>query len=284
MTIPPFMRISRESNLVHLPFVYFLPEETISLYPTLLKLPRKVREVIYNEEMMEIVNSDQFFDDIMDAVAAMVFPHFKFRGWKEHYTGYFPPWKLSYMLGLWSQLLEQEIDWGLQSLLMIPSSEEIPFFDPTYVKITMQFIVKMGIAMNNLQPIFDACREMPCAEDFTDMKSHVKTDFYRSWYHSRTKVGIMTSIDDCTKGDDEDCSSTIIADPHNMAEEIALKDYYHSFKMQLSENDRKILELRDDGYNHKEIAEMLGYKNHSGVVKRMQAIREAFLKYETEQQ
>ena len=284
MTTHPIIRVPRESNLVHLPFVYFLPEEVIALYPTLLKLPRKVREVIYNEEMMQIINSDQFLDDIMDAVAAMVFPFFKFRGWKEHYSGYSPVWKLSYMIGLWSQLLEREIGWGLQALYEIHSSEEIPYFDPTYVKITMEFIVKMGIAMNNLQPILDAVKEMPCAEDFENVKSHIKTDFFRRWYHSRTKVGIMIPIDTCAKGNDDDYTSTIIADPSNMAEIVAIKDYYQSFKMQLSENDRKILELRDDGYTHKEIAEMLGYKNHSGVVKRMQAIREAFLKYETEQQ
>jgi len=265
--------------------MYFLPEEHINSSPTLLKLPRKVREVIYNEEMMKIVNSDQFLNEIADAVASLTFPFFKFRGWKEHYSGYFPVWKLSYMLNVWSPLLEQEIDWGLQRLLMFPSSEEIPFYDTDYIKSVVKIIVKRGIEELNLQPILDVVREIPCYEDFElKLKSNVKTDFYRRWYHTRTKVGVMTSIDDCTKGDDEDYSSTIVADPSNMVEVITIKDYYQSFKMQLSENDRKIIELRDDGYNHKEIAEKLGYKNHSGVVKRMQTIREAFLKYETEQQ
>ena len=284
MTTQPFMRISREENLVHLPFVYFLPEELIIKCPTLLKLPRKVREVIYNEEMMKIVNSDQFMDEVMDAVAILVFPHFGFRGWKEHYSVDFPVWKLSYLLGLWSQLLEREIGWGLQRLLMFSSSEEIPFYDPDYIKTTMKFIVKMGIAEMQLQPTLDAIKEMPCEEDFEIFPSNVKTDFYRSWYHSRTKVGVMMSIDDCTIGDDEDFSSSIIADPNDMANEIALKDFYQSFKNTLSEQDRKILELRDNGYLHEEIAEKLGYKNHSGVVKRMQAINSAFLEYSNKHQ
>jgi len=31
--------------------------------------------------------------------------------------------------------------------------------------------------------------------------------------------------------------------------------------------------MREDGYIYKDIAKKLGYKNHSGVVKRMKAIR-----------
>ena len=34
-----------------------------------------------------------------------------------------------------------------------------------------------------------------------------------------------------------------------------------------------ILELRVEGYGYKEIADKLGYKNHSGVIKRMEAIK-----------
>jgi chromosomal replication initiation ATPase DnaA len=34
---------------------------------------------------------------------------------------------------------------------------------------------------------------------------------------------------------------------------------------------------------YEEIAERLGYKNHSGVIKRIQAITKEFIKYEEEQ-
>ena len=282
MTIQPLKRVSRDSNLAHLPFVYFLPEELIVKCPTLLKLPRKVREVVYNEYMMEIVNSDQFMDEIMDAVAVLVFPHFKFRGWKEHYSADSPVWKLTYLLGLWSQLLEREIGWGLQGLFDIPSSDEIPFFDPEYIKTTMESIVKMGITENKLQPILDLVRKMPCDEDFEKCPSYVKTDFFRMWYHSRTKVGIMIPIDDCTKGIDEDYHTTIAADPRNITDMIAQEEFCREFKGLLSERDREILEMREEGYIFEEIAEKFGYKNHSGVVKRMQAIKEAYLKFEGE--
>jgi len=42
----------------------------------------------------------------------------------------------------------------------------------------------------------------------------------------------------------------------------------------------KILELRVEGFTHAEIADKLGYKNHSGVIKRMQSITREFVKYE----
>ena len=37
-----------------------------------------------------------------------MFPHFGFGGWKEHYTGYFPAWYLSYALSLWTKGIERE--------------------------------------------------------------------------------------------------------------------------------------------------------------------------------
>ena len=43
-----------------------------------------------------------------------------------------------------------------------------------------------------------------------------------------------------------------------------------------------ILELRVEGYTFGEIADKLGYKTHSAVVKRMEAIKKRFIQYEKE--
>ena len=61
--------IPYDSNLRYLPLVYLLPEDKIEKCPTLRKLPRKVREVMYDEAMMVIVESDQFLKEIDNAVA-----------------------------------------------------------------------------------------------------------------------------------------------------------------------------------------------------------------------
>jgi DNA-directed RNA polymerase specialized sigma24 family protein len=69
----------------------------------------------------------------------------------------------------------------------------------------------------------------------------------------------------------------------NFEENIISEDFCQRFKVRLSEKDMKILELRVEGFTYEEIAEKFGYKNHSGVIKRMQAITKEFIKYEEEQ-
>ena len=44
-----------------------------------------------------------------------------------------------------------------------------------------------------------------------------------------------------------------------------------------------ILELRGEGYGYQEIADKLGYKTHSAVIKRMEAIKKRFVRYENEE-
>ena len=47
----------------------------------------------------------------------------------------------------------------------------------------------------------------------------------------------------------------------------------------LSEKDKVILKMRMDGYTLEEIADELGYANHSGVLKRIRKIGQAYEKY-----
>jgi len=276
--------VTRNSNLAHLPFMYFLPEEVINSCPTLRTLPRKVREVIYNEEMMNIVNSDQFINELSNAVSHLIFPHLGFRGWKEHYTGYFPVWEVSYLTGVWSQLLDYSYGWGINTLFTFSSNEEIPFFDPDHVNNVMAQIVKVGRGFLNIQEILDICHEMPCDEDFEPGLSRARIDFIRKWYHTRSKVGVMASLESVMENGDRDYYSRIPASSHSLEELTASEDFCQKFKQRLSERDREILELREVGFTFEEIAERLEYKSHSGVVKRMQAIKKEFLKYQSEQQ
>ena len=47
----------------------------------------------------------------------------------------------------------------------------------------------------------------------------------------------------------------------------------------LTDKDRRILELRMQGATLEEIAEQLGYADHSGVLKRIRKIGQAYEKY-----
>lgn len=246
-------------------------------------MPRKVREVMYYGDMMALLDSEVFLNEIMDASAALTFPHFGFGGWKEHYTGYCPIWKLSYALPLWSRLLEQEIGWDLQALMNIPSVQSIPFFTPEYIKEIMGRVVKRGIQEEGWQPILDVVREMPCDEDFEKWDTNVLKDFLRKWYHTRSKRAQIVSLEACMENEEHGVYE--IADVScEFEENLIAEDFCKRFKERLSKRDMEILELRIKGFTYEEIAEKLGYKNHSGVLKRMKAITKSFQQYEEEQQ
>ena len=89
-----------------------------------------------------------------------------------------------------------------------------------------------------------------------------------------TPVSIEQMQEDC-----EDWTKDI-ADPngefeHEVLNALRLK----SFMETLSERDREILNLKMQGMTDQKIAEKVGFKNHSAVVKRRKQIAEHFQKY-----
>ena len=274
--------VPSDSNINFLPLMYFLPHDLIERCPTLRSLPRCFGDTATSEKLIDIVMGDVFLKEIMDAVSALVFPHFGFGGWKEHYTGFFPVWQLSYALPLWAKLLEEETGWGIQRLFTIPRSEVIPFFESGFIRDITGRIVRRGIERENLQPVLDAVREMPCDEDFEQWNTNVRTDFYRKWYHTRSKRVQCVSFEECME-DDEHGIHEIEDKFASFEDSIVDGDFCMRFIAGLSEKDIEILGLRYEGFTYEEIAEKLGYKNHSGVLKRVQAIKRDFVKYEQEQ-
>ena len=250
-------------------------------FPTLCKFPRRVSDVFRSKELCELIKSDAFLSEIVDAVAALVFPFFGFGGWIEHYTGYCPVWQLSILLPYWAKGIERETGWGLQSLFDLPPDFVIPFFEPEDVKEAIGKVVKQTIEEQGWRPILDTVREMPCDEDFMPWDTNVRKDFLRKWYHTRSKRVQTVSLEECLENEDSGIRS--IPDPvGDFTAQVESEDFCQRFKATLSEKDMAILELRAEGYGYKEIADKLGYKNHSGVVKRIEAIKKRFLHYEQE--
>ena len=73
-------------------------------------------------------------------------------------------------------------------------------------------------------------------------------------------------------GDIEDESS-------NFENESTVKVLAEQFMETLSEKDKQILQLRLEGVKLEDIADRLGYANHSGVHKRLRKIGQAFEKF-----
>lgn len=270
-----------DSPVRYLPLVYMLPHDLLIRCPILRKLPRSMGKLNASPEWAEVIQSDTFLNEVMDAVASLAFPHFGFGGWKEHYTGWCPIWRLSYSLPLWAKGVERVRGWGVQSLFRLPPDFEIPFFDPEDVKAVMGQVVRQTIEEQGWGPMLETVREMSCDEDFEPWDTNVRKDFLRKWYHTRSKRVQTVSLEACME--DEDSGIHSLPDPAgDFTGQVEGEDFCQRFKATLSEKDMAILELRVEGYGYKEIADKLGCKNHSGVIKRMEAIKKRFIQYENE--
>ena len=62
----------------------------------------------------------------------------------------------------------------------------------------------------------------------------------------------------------------------DMREAVESQILVDQFKATLSEKDLAILELRMQGRTLEEVAKALGYQNHSGVLKRLRKIGQAY--------
>lgn len=273
-------KLPYDTPLRYLPLVYILPYDLLVRCPTLRRLPRSMGALNASPEWGEVILSEQFLNEVMDAVASLAFPYFGFGGWKEHYTGWCPVWRLSYALPLWAKGIERLTGWGVQSLFNLPPGFEIPFFDPEEVKGAMKLVVEQAIEEQGWGPMLEVIRQMPCDEDFEPFNTNVRKDFLRKWYHTRSKRVQTVSLEACLE--DEDSGIHAIADPAgDFTAQVEGEDFFQRFKDTLSEKDMAILELRAAGYGYQEIADKLGYKTHSAAVKRMEAIKKRFIQYES---
>ena len=273
------LRIPADSNLRYLPLVYILPWEVISKYPVLAKLPRIPGDIFSANEQLDIIDGDEFRKEILDAVSDLAFPHFGFRGWKEHYSGFCPVWIFSYSLPIWAKEVEKETGMNLPRLIHHPRN--LPFAYPGKEEVDTLFerIVKRVIVDQNWQPVLDVVKEMPCHEDFEPVRSNVRTDFLREWYHTRSKKVQQVSLEQ-TYGDEYFGLMFFIPDASSHVEEhVISKVFLESFLKTLTEQDRRLLDLRQRGYTWAEIAQQLGYASHSGVLKRVDSIMKRYYEY-----
>ena len=273
------IRIPADSYLRFLPLVYVLPWEIISKYPVLVKLPRVPHFIFSSKEQLRIILDDEFLKEIMDAVSDLAFPHFGFRGWKDHHTGYCPVWIFSYLLPIWEKEVKKEIGLDLQYLFYHAKGPPFAYPPADEVYALFERIVKRVIAEQNWQPILDVVKELPCHEDFEPTRSDVRTDFIREWYHTRSKKVQQISLEQAFDNEDDGPLFFIPDAATHVEEHVISKVFLESFLETLSEKDRRLLELRRRGYTWAEIAQRLGYASHSGVLKRIDNIMKRYYKY-----
>ena len=117
-------------------------------------------------------------------------------------------------------------------------------------------------------------------EDFNDSvcENHDKINFLKRWTHSDTQLGAALSLEEVMESDrDAAENASSFFSPAESTEE-AYSELRNGFLATLSEDDHAIFIMRENGKTQKEIAETLGYKTHSAVTKRLQAMREIYIK------
>ena len=273
-------------NAEFIPAYLFIPEEIIQKCPQELKrLPLQVGRFFRDWNTIEIIESDLFLDLIIDAYAYMVWPYMDVGGSMERFSGYEPAWIFAHSPGYWIQ--------GLMDAGVMPTAEELGSLSPEiyvdYVSLEaasalLSFIVPLKMEKNDMPEIIEVAREFRCFEDFDTRHSNQKTDFYRRWYHTRSSHAELSLEQlfhpDSEEDEDGKKKERDLLDPRVDVEmEVVAEADTDRFLAGISEKDRQILLLRLSGHTLEEIAAELGYKNHSGVLKRIRKIGKAYEKY-----
>ena len=273
-----------------LPMFYLLPKEYVQKRSVYLSLPCCPYAIWNTNQYDELVNSDAFLEMIWDSYAWAIWNCFLVpdkngkRKWMptniNYYSGNFPLWRLAYtIMNHIRKKLEDDQILTFSSLLCLRPGMEFSWcttaqFDALVCTLTLKIIEEQ-----DWQPMIDELWLNRTVEDFDETRvSRERIDSYRKWHHTRTNVGTPVSMEQMQ----EECEDGTkdIADPngefeHEVLNELRLKGFMET----LSERDREILNLKMQGMTDQKIAEKVGFKNHSAVVKRRKQIAEHFQKY-----
>ena len=270
-------------NSILLPAYYLIPEEIMKKCgQELYSLPRFFSLLMLDPVAIETIESDLFVLCIIDCYAYMVWSYLcPDIPYMEIFSGDEPSWRIAHAADIWIT--------ELYRLDKIPTLREyssnpyafIPYAPPEVLDSILSEIVPSAVKRYDLQPIIDAAKETRCFEDFDFRESRQKIDFYRKWYHTRSKKAefslegykehLMEVYDD---GEWE------VPDPVSSFEDEVIENVdVQKFLSTLPEKDKTILQMRQDGYTLQEIADELEYKTHSAVLKRIKSIGRKYEKY-----
>lgn len=270
-------------NAEFLPAFYLIPRSILEKCgPELCGLPRSPMKLVHDWNAISVVESDFFKLCIIDAYAYMVWPFMGRNDYMEIYSGYDPAWLLAHSPAYWIQELQDEkILPRAEEMLQSSCDEFLGFVPEEEISVLLKWIVPRVMEKHHMNAVLDAADDMRCFEDFDSRNSTQKIDFYRKWYHTRAKhrlYSLEEAKEDYARAHDGRQWDT--ADESQNLEHSALSQIMtDSFLKTLDEKDREILRLRMEGVSLEKIAEQLGYKTHSAILKRIRKIGQAYEKF-----
>jgi hypothetical protein len=246
---------------------YLLPEEVVAR-TELTAFPRDPYEVLENPKWREVYRSDYYMLALSDAWAWLVWEHLGVRGGMEQHSGYDPFWQLAHAYTLWMRVFMAMGLTAEQYFDGVDPGDILRFL--THEETVEQFVVPM-IDYYRKHTGFDqwheAIKTHRCHEDYDKRRSNVKKDFHRSWYHTRSMVKVL----DIVQADQ--------AGGYNPLNAIDSRLDVERFTGRLDDKNQRIVKLLLAGYTQAEIAQKLGFANHSGVCKRVKKIGELYTEY-----
>ena len=269
-------------NAEYIPAYLFLPAAILERCPQELQLPRTVASYFHDWNVISTVESDLFIELIMDGFAHLVWPYLGVSGYMENYSGYDPVYIIAHSPAFWVQTLQDEgIIPKVEDLMRSGQGEIMGLLPEAEVSACFEQIFPVAMDRYRLFDVIEAVKEMRCPEDYEFRRSHARTDFIRKWYHTRTKHAEF-SLDAWNENRWRQYETQGIDIPdtcQDMEGAAITQADAERFLLELPEKDRQILQLRLEGFTLEEIAERLGYKNHSGVLKRIRKIGEAYQQF-----
>ena len=274
------------SNLYLYPCFLMIPKEfIIKAAPDMLAIPRSLGGVIASTEAQDLIGSDRFVMVVIHMFANMVWQFLMPEGlYIETYCLRDPIYLLAHAPAFWIQ--------ELQELGHLPSIEEMLITTdrlweeqsfPSMSSIAGLFSWDIPYIMGkyDLWEIIGIVEEHRCFEDFAPRDSREKQAFFRDWYHTRTQHPMISLEDYKTEyaAEHQGEQWDIPDESEPFENEVDCRILAEQFMETLNEKDKQILQLRLDGYTLEEVADRLGYSNHSGVVKRLRKIGQAFEKF-----
>ncbi len=134
----------------------------------------------------------------------------------------------------------------------------------------------------NVPEIIGIAKENGAYEDFPWSTNFEKADFHRKWYHTRTAVGKMLSLDEILDEGDK-AQYELVGNAIDTVSEADITKIADKFIATLDSVDSQICYMRMDGKTNAEIAEALNYKTPNAVTKRLAKIKTKFNEFFTKQ-
>jgi hypothetical protein len=244
---------------------YLLPEEIIAR-TELTGFTREPYKALDDPKWREAYESDYFELVLCDTWAWLVWDYLGIRGGMQKYSGYDPFWRMAHAYSLWMQTFNKMGLTAERYFANVTPGDKMGYLPHEEVADITREMVEFFISNSNFSQWRDVVKEHRAHEDYDTRRSSVKMDFHRSWYHTRAKVKVLDFI---------------------QAEEPSYYPYdgidsrldVERFTKRLDEKNQRIVKLLLAGYTQAEIAQKLGFANHSGINKRIKKIGTMFLEY-----